>query len=1527
MAKIPVFGGLGSDIIFSNATRDQATQDARSLQGQILAETCHKTFLEEISLASSQADGATIIDLNDFRRPQDIIQPCQRYHHHPVVQHATLSLVQLLRYQSHGLASPRSNNQETVAVSGFCAGLFAAVAAATIQSPLQYFARVEECFRAAVMLGIVFVGNIEEKDMLQLISAYSAPKSLCTPIYVSSLNTRNIVTVSGEGDALREFARNELPTKCRVIPTNIFTLYHNRCLHEYKYQLLDDFEKRQIAFPSQQDLVVPIISTIDGSMIRAKKGGSSTDLLSQILDMILMECTNWISVEDAIVSLARERRSQNHDVLTVCNYGPSNGALTRPKDVPEHVEVIDTSVELCTGPTSQEGDIAIVGMSVDLPGAPDPEALWRNLMNGINSCSEIPSDRFQLDDYFHDGSHPVKEKRSMGTQFGNFMDDPFQFDNQAFGISPREASSMDPQQRVMLTIVHRALENAGYVPDSTPSFARETFGCFIGNATLDYVDNLRNNIDVYYSPGTLRAFLSGRISYAFKWSGPSITLDTACSSSLVAIHQAARALAAGECRAAVAGGVNVITSPDMYLGLERAHFLSPTGQCKAFDKAADGYCRSEGCAAVVLKRLSDAVNENDNILGVIKGIAVNQSGQASSITHPHAPTQEKLFHEVLSKAGMRHEDVSVVEAHGTGTPAGDPNEVRGIRNVFCKGRSLDNPLHVMSMKANIGHCEAASGVASLTKLLLMLKHKRIPPQALLNELNPAIRDLVADGTVISTEPLDWTTSRGKRRTALLNNFGAAGSNAALLIQEHGDTRKQRPALGDAITHVFGCSARSAELLQQLRKSLVSYLMEHQSELAIADVCYTSTARRSSQSYRLSTTASSIKDLIANLKNAQILEAPDSPRATVFLFSGQGSQYMGMGKKLMDLSPKFTAGKLKRTERALARRKASLELGGHQMFSTSTMYKKIFSRVVEYGPQYWAVRKLYVDDDAEEIFATCELPATSSEANYAGHPILLDTMLHVAGFAANLNVDADTVCICHQVSSISMFRKGFRPRHAFDVHCSNSSVTAAAESIFADVHAVDGEGVIAIMKGVEFKCSKLSKIQAGFEIIADFPKTSDKAHQHIKQKELRAFEEQRPAGTKLEISVEEYDESTAVESLVTSPARVVDILSETTGVKAEALTSRTKLAALGVDSLMILELEKKLEDLLGHSPGVSQLSMCECVGDVESLVNVASAEGSRSPGTGRCSPNAADTTISSSKNRTANRNEVEQSVQEPEVSNEMMELLRNCLRLEKQPMRIQNGLEFLESAPMYLVHPGAGMCFEYYRIGPLNRAVHAIQDPRMFSGLEEDWSCIQDMTEHYATIVSKSRPSSPSRGIILGGYSFGGVVAFEMARLLSERGDCLVRGVVLIDSPPPLDHLPLARETIQAAMAAKHVHTAKTRPPEAARFHEAVSALAVRNNLRRAALLGQYRPRREGVMPRVVLLRSTEGFKAPGHALPDNKWLHDRTDVKTSSGAWEELVGAKVKVIDIPGDHFTPFEPGHIDGTSQAIYEACEMLED
>lgn len=254
----------------------------------------------------------------------------------------------------------------------------------------------------------------------------------------------------------------------------------------------------------------------------------------------------------------------------------------------------------------------------------------------------------------------------MAINHGNFLDDPFRFDNEFFRLSPREAQTMDPQQRLLLHASLDALEDAGYAPDSTPTFQTKNFGVYVGVATGDYVENLRDRIDVYYSPGTLRAFLSGRLSYAFGFEGPSMVVDTACSSSLVAIAQACSALQAGQCDAALAGGVNVITAPDMYLGLARAHFLSPSGQCKPFDEGADGYCRGEGCGVVVLKRLSQALAEGDVIHGVIRGVAVNQCGRAKSITHPDAREQGRLFRDLLAKADVDPRTISVVEAHGTG---------------------------------------------------------------------------------------------------------------------------------------------------------------------------------------------------------------------------------------------------------------------------------------------------------------------------------------------------------------------------------------------------------------------------------------------------------------------------------------------------------------------------------------------------------------------------------------------------------------------------------------------------------------------------------------------------------------------------------------------------------------------------------------------------------------------------------------------------------------------------------------------
>lgn len=238
-----------------------------------------------------------------------------------------------------------------------------------------------------------------------------------------------------------------------------------------------------------------------------------------------------------------------------------------------------------------------------------------------------------------------------------------------------------------------------------------------------------------------------------------------------------------------------------------------------------------------------------------------------------------------------------------------------------------------------------------------------------------------------------------------------------------------------------------------------------------------------------------------------------------------------------------------------------------------------------------------------------------------------------------------------------------------------------------------------------------------------------------------------------------------------------------------------------------------------------------------------------------------------------------------------------------------------------------MCHEYQRINALDRAVFAVSDPRMFSDRHDDWESISQMAKHYSdTIQRHHEHTSGSKEMILGGYSFGGVVAFEIARFLSQRGTNVL-GVILIDAPPAFDHIPISRETVELAMQAKHGDDARSRSARVAEFEAAIGRLAIRNNLRRAALLGRYRPSPNGWMPPLVLLRSTEGFNAGGKRLPSNPWLHDRRDPETCVGSWEQLIKRPVPVLDIPGDHFNPFEPGHIDGTSEALRQACEMMDE
>jgi acyl transferase domain-containing protein len=345
----------------------------------------------------------------------------------------------------------------------------------------------------------------------------------------------------------------------------------------------------------------------------------------------------------------------------------------------------------------------------------------------------------------------------------------------------------------------------------------------------------------------------------------------------------------------------------MFLGLDRGHFLSPTGPCRVFDASADGYSRGEGCGLFVLKRLSDAQTENDRIIGVIRGVEVNQSGAARSITQPHIPTQVKLFRQLLEKSGVAPEHVNVVEAHGTGTQSGDVDELASVRHVFAANRSAENPLHITSIKANIGHLEAASGAAGLAKLLLMLQYRSIPRLISLINLNPRISELGVDHTLIDTESQQWNPTReGWPRMALLNNFGAAGSNCALLLQEFVPPDIPRESVPSTIPYIFGLSAKTEVALDRMRARVIDWLGSTDARTTpLSVIAYSLTARRQIYEHRISFTAQTRQDLVEGLLSGRSpVRVSNKDGKAAFVFSGQGGQYLGMGGELYKSVPLF-----------------------------------------------------------------------------------------------------------------------------------------------------------------------------------------------------------------------------------------------------------------------------------------------------------------------------------------------------------------------------------------------------------------------------------------------------------------------------------------------------------------------------------------------------------------------------------------------------------------------------------------------
>lgn len=559
----------------------------------------------------------------------------------------------------------------------------------------------------------------------------------------------------------------------------------------------------------------------------------------------------------------------------------------------------------------QTEPIAIIGMACRFPGgANDPESFWQLCKSGVDAIQEVPSDRWDLNTYYH----PAPETPGkIYTRRGGFLEQVDEFDASFFGLAPREVVSLDPQQRLLLEVSWEALENAAQAPDR---LSGSSSGVFVGINSDDYkqlhlTSGEVSDLNAYTFTGNTSSVAAGRLSYFLGLQGPTLSVDTACSSSLVAVHLAIMSLRAGECRLALAGGVNLMLSEHLNIVLCRMQALSADGCCKTFDAGADGYGRGEGCGVVVLKRLRDAVADNDNILALIRGTAINHDGKSSGLTVPNGLAQQRLISAALANAKVEPTQVSYVEVHGTGTALGDPIEVEALAAVLGKGRRSHQPLALGSVKTNIGHLEAAAGIAGLIKVVLAMQHGELSPHLHLKKLNPAIswEELPV---VIPTELTSWPSADRQRRLAGVSSFGMSGTNAHVVLEEAGEqgsTRAGEPSIVERSLHILTLSAKDEVALKELAERYAHHLANHSSE-SLANVCFTANTGRSHFSHRLAVVADSLSSLRQQLEASVVSElssvATEKRHKTkvAFLFTGQGSQYIGMGRELYETQPTF-----------------------------------------------------------------------------------------------------------------------------------------------------------------------------------------------------------------------------------------------------------------------------------------------------------------------------------------------------------------------------------------------------------------------------------------------------------------------------------------------------------------------------------------------------------------------------------------------------------------------------------------------